>query len=202
MDPHNELLAAFLDSLQVAGPLPQVEKLSEDIYGLQLLGLEECDRLTALAQGLHYDKSELIRGHAEGYRTSKDIFIDSLGNEVSNAFARYAMPLLNHLTAAVWNWEFNQFSDLTILKYEVGDYYKEHVDASEANLCSRRHLSFLIYLSDNFEGGQTNFRRQNICVKPHRGFAVVFPSGITHPHESLVVTAGVKYAICGWLTRT
>ena len=61
-------------------------------------------------------------------------------------------------------------------------------------------LTFLIYLTDDFEGGETEFapqhRRGGVSVAPRRGSVLCFPHGY-HPlsplHRGAIVSRGVKY---------
>ncbi len=94
----------------------------------------------------------------------------------------------------------------SILRYLPGQHYKRHVD--NILLTSRfqeveqgiptRDVSVVGYLND-CEGGETLFDRQDIKVKPKMGSAIVFPACYTHPHQSLPVTQGRKYAWTSWL---
>ena len=95
----------------------------------------------------------------------------------------------------------------SILRYLPGQGYKRHVDnlllASRfvelANHIPTRDISIVGYLNDDFEGGETLFDRQNVKVKPQKGAAIVFPAYYTHPHQSLPVGRGKKYAFTSWL---
>lgn len=95
----------------------------------------------------------------------------------------------------------------SILRYHPKQFYKRHVD--NILLASRfqeveqgiptRDISIVGYLNDNFKGGETYFDRQDVKVKPRTGGVLVFPSCFTHPHASLPVRKGVKYAFTSWL---
>jgi hypothetical protein len=181
-----------------------VQPLSDkaEIYRFRLLPESDCDQIVRIISKLDYRDSEVFLGTAEGYRTSRDVFLDKVHIGLEQEFQAYMMPVLNEITEAIWNWDCNALSDVSFLEYRPGTYYKEHVDAAESQLFATRHVSFLIYLSDDFAGGETRFRRQSVIVTPQRGYGIVFPAGITHPHESMVVRSGLKYVLGGWLTRT
>lgn len=83
----------------------------------------------------------------------------------------------------------------SLLRYQVGGEYKPHVDRAAANV---RIVSGLIYLNDDFEGGDLFFPRHQLTVKPRTGMVVLFPSIHTHLHASLPIKSGVKYAIVTW----
>jgi len=95
----------------------------------------------------------------------------------------------------------------SVLRYREGQFYKRHVD--NILLSSRfqeveqgiptRDISVVGYLNDGFEGGETYFDRQDVKVTPKAGAVLVFPAYFTHPHESLPVIKGQKYAFTSWL---
>ena len=80
-----------------------------------------------------------------------------------------------------------------IYRYEEGQRFKMHRDGSyKRNDTECSILSFLIYLNDNFLGGETEFR--NITtIKPKTGMALLFH----HPlrHEGKAIVSGVKYVL-------
>jgi prolyl 4-hydroxylase len=72
-----------------------------------------------------------------------------------------------------------------VLKYEVGQRYKEHHDFISRDLrlpAGPRILTFYLYLSDVEEGGETSFPSLGIDVKPKKGKAVLWPNSLnSHP---------------------
>ncbi len=52
-------------------------------------------------------------------------------------------------------------------------------------------LTFLMYLNDDFHGGETEFPWQKI--KPMRGSALIFPHRLSH--QGAPVISGVKYVL-------
>jgi hypothetical protein len=83
-------------------------------------------------------------------------------------------------------------------RYDPGEKFALHRDG-----CFRRHdgqqsqLTFMMYLNDEFTGGETKFYREDltshVTVKPKRGMALVF----THVqlHEGAPVLEGRKYVL-------
>jgi prolyl 4-hydroxylase len=68
-----------------------------------------------------------------------------------------------------------------------------------------RIVTFIVYLNDEFKGGQTNFPRIGLTVQPQCGKAIVFWN--TDPnenlleesrHEGLKVIGGKKYIYTKW----
>ena len=56
-------------------------------------------------------------------------------------------------------------------------------------------LVCLLYLNDDYEGGQLAFRDHDISISPSAGMLVTFPGGIHNVHAVTEVTEGVRYTI-------
>ena len=77
-------------------------------------------------------------------------------------------------------------------RYDAGESFAPHLDGHyERENGQRSHLTFMIYLNDNYEGGETAFRYARI--KPTRGMALVFNHELLH--ESAPVKKGRKYLL-------
>jgi predicted 2-oxoglutarate/Fe(II)-dependent dioxygenase YbiX len=83
-----------------------------------------------------------------------------------------------------------------VLRYEVGSFFKEHVDSYENN---RRTLSCSIALNDDYEGGEMVFFSGEKIYRLSKGDIIMFPSSFTYPHQVLPITKGVRYSIVTWL---
>ena len=78
---------------------------------------------------------------------------------------------------------------LRFYKYHQGERFSRHTDISfEKTDTERSFLSVIVYLNDDFEGGETTFG--DAIAYPQTGSAVVFPHDLKH--EGLVVSAGIK----------
>ena len=80
-----------------------------------------------------------------------------------------------------------------IYKYSEGQRFKMHRDGSyERNEKECSFFSFLIYLNEGYEGGETYFQ-EGITVVPKLGSALVFH----HPlkHEGKPLLSGLKYVL-------
>jgi len=61
-----------------------------------------------------------------------------------------------------------------------------------------RQLTFMWYLNDVEEGGETEFWSK-YRIKPEVGKLVLFPASWTFPHRANVPLSSAKYIITGWL---
>lgn len=82
------------------------------------------------------------------------------------------------------------------LKYDKKDNYKAHADDGPGYY---RRISVLIYLNDDYKGGELYFPYQDITLKPNAGDIVFFPSTFTHVHQAMPVKKGTKYVLVSWL---
>jgi len=78
-------------------------------------------------------------------------------------------------------------------RYRPGQRFAQHRDgAFFRNDDERSYYSFLLYLNEDFEGGETKFFEvPETSVRPETGMALLFQ----HPllHEGALVTRGTKY---------
>lgn len=94
----------------------------------------------------------------------------------------------------------NRIDQIDLLKYNVGGKYKVHIDHYST---SPRHLSVIINLNDNYEGGDLIFTDQKEKeikrIKLGKGSIVFFPSNFMYPHIIEPITKGTRYSIVAWL---
>jgi prolyl 4-hydroxylase len=78
-------------------------------------------------------------------------------------------------------------------RYKPGMRFAAHKDGSfERNESEKSFYTYLIYLNDGFEGGETNFATSpELSIKPVAGMGLVFQHPIIH--EGAEVRSGVKY---------
>ena len=81
-----------------------------------------------------------------------------------------------------------------LLKYENDGYLPAHQDQG----VSTRVLSVLLYLNNDYEGGEITFQNSNITIKPEPGSILFFPSNFLYVHEVAPITKGPRYALPNW----
>lgn len=82
-----------------------------------------------------------------------------------------------------------------IRKYDVGANMGQHVDSSDETDLYHPVVSGVLYINDDYEGGELVFLKQEITVKPSAGSLVIFPSSEPYLHRPMPVTSGVKYMV-------
>jgi hypothetical protein len=83
----------------------------------------------------------------------------------------------------------------SIRKYNTDAYMGPHTDSGDDNGSLTPTISMVIYLNDDYEGGEINFINQNINIKPEAGSLIIFPSNEPYVHDPKPVTKGNKYMI-------
>ncbi len=92
-----------------------------------------------------------------------------------------------------------------IIRYRQGGEYKPHADADnwdeEGKSWYRSHdrdLSILIYLNQEFTGGEIVFPNFGLSLPPKKGLMIAFPADSRYLHTARPVTSGVRYALVSW----
>ena len=127
---------------------------------------------------------------------------------ISNKFSEYIEYLNKDLGYETYPNFFDE--GYQIQKTCVGQSYQWHHDATIdgrfAHLRARlyeygeRVATFILYLNDDFDGGQTQFFNDESCaIIPERGKLIFFPANNMYIHRGDVVTDGAKYIMTGWM---
>ena len=98
------------------------------------------------------------------------------------------------------NFAAHRLTDFRISKYNTGGFMSKHIDNihhSHVQVYGFPQLTILLFLNDNYEGGEFKIVDKTIITK--KGSSVVFPSNFIYPHEVLKITKGIRYSITCWL---
>jgi prolyl 4-hydroxylase len=139
-----------------------------------------------------------------GDRTSSNTFLSKKDPVVSRIYNKISsiigVPVSN-------------FEDMQVARYQPGQEYKPHYDScsNETNSCKdffkkgkHRLCTFLLYLNDDFKGGNTVFLNPEKNVSPEKGTAVFFYNidkdrNRINQHGGLPVIDGVKWIANCWV---
>ena len=78
-----------------------------------------------------------------------------------------------------------------------GGYHIWHYESSDRQNCHRL-LTWMVYLNDVEEGGETEFLYQHLRIKPKQGTLVIWPAAFTHTHRGNPPLSNEKYIVTGW----
>jgi predicted 2-oxoglutarate/Fe(II)-dependent dioxygenase YbiX len=77
----------------------------------------------------------------------------------------------------------------TYRTYDETDYYDWHIDSSYR---CQFVFSYILYLNDDFDGGDTLFLHQKLKIKPKTGNMLCFPCDFQTVHKSTPIKRGKK----------
>jgi hypothetical protein len=158
---------------------------------------EECDAAITRSESSGYEEATITTAAGQvmnkGIRDNARAIIDDSA-EATRLFER-AQPLLPEVVTR--RWELVGFNERwRYYRYDPGERFFLHFDGHYSrDNGEKSQLTLMIYLNDDFAGGETNFyTREQECylsVQPVRGMALVFVHWKLH--EGASVQRGRKY---------
>jgi prolyl 4-hydroxylase len=125
------------------------------------------------------------------------------------------MQLIRARIARAAGLDFTGLEPPEVLHYSVGEQYKPHVDffhtampafAEEVNAKGQRVKTCLVYLNDDFEGGETDFPKIGVKYRGRTGGALIFDNvgadgtgDFRTLHSGLPPTRGEKWLFSQWM---
>lgn len=164
---------------------------------------EECDDTIKLFN--KYDKFKYTYKRGDNFvnDTSADVveldwspgFIYSFHSR----FYDYLYPLYNNQYASLQSLIKHKSKQIKIQKTLPSQgYHVWHCEVHGADE-NQRVLSWILYLNDVEDGGETEFLYQSLRIKPKMGTFILFPAYFTHTHRGNPPLSGVKYVATGWI---
>ena len=178
--------------------------IAETLTHNGLFSADECTEIMALAAG-HWEEALV----AETLATSDTA---TLKEDTRNNHNFMLIPgkknlwvfekLLAIVTSAnkeFYQFEINQFNGIQISKYEVGEYYHDHLDIGPGVLGNRK-ISLTLQLSDpdSYEGGDLVLDFMDFPASRELGSVTLFPSFLKHGVRT--VTKGTRYSLVAWVS--
>ena len=85
----------------------------------------------------------------------------------------------------------------SLVVWRQGDIQLPHADKQNIdgtpNPYPENDIASLIYINNDYEGGEIYFEKQNISIKPKPGQAVFFPGDIYYAHGVTKINSGIRY---------
>lgn len=113
-----------------------------------------------------------------------------------NKIIRDAIVVSSKDYAKEHNIDLGYLTPISIAKYSTGKEMGSHVDSYEDGRSPV--LSVVLYINDNYDGGELYFKEQDVSIKPSAGSLIAFPSVAPYYHQSMTVTKGIKYMSPGF----
>lgn len=171
-----------------------------------------CRRLCDLAAG-RLQTTQVHGADQQGDR-SMDIRTSS-GAGFSLVDSDVVLALVRARMAAAVGVAVDQFEPVNLLRYEIGQEYRPHFDYFNTDLPhfarivaqqGQREATVLVYLNDDYEGGETAFPELEWAFKARAGDALIFfnvdEAGAIDPrtlHAGLPPTSGEKWLLSQWV---
>lgn len=173
----------------------------ETPVGVQIIddAIRDCDAILKHLDSLDRWQPSTVRNEQQGskFRTSESIAVPFLSWQND--------PLIHEMNGVVWKaldayaqqyeFRFAGVEDVTIQRYQIGDFYAPHTDH---DMTQPRVVSAVAYLNTVKKGGGTRFTRFDYTVEPVAGRIAIFPANYIFEHEALAPLSGVKVAAAYW----
>lgn len=177
----------------------------------QFLSQQECDEMIGMVTNRLRSSSTInpISGvtQVDDFRKSDQMFFKIAENRlianIENRIAEYTNTDIDHGEA------------MQVVRYEPGGYFKPHHDDFDPNFPGnqpqierggQRRITFMMYLNDVEEGGETYFRDLDLYIKPMTGKAIVWWNltedrvrDVSANHEGRPLKSGLKYICTKWI---
>jgi len=85
-----------------------------------------------------------------------------------------------------------------IQHYAPNEGYFEWHNERSISKSPERVLVWMTYLNDVDDGGETEFKYQNLKIKSQKGKTLIWPTDFTHTHRGITSPTQHKYIITGW----
>jgi prolyl 4-hydroxylase len=187
--------------------VPEGEVLSESPYVMLFSGAftaAECKYVIEAAEPLF--RPSVVVDEQTG-RQIKNPIRTSDGAGFTWPLENPAIHAINRRLAALSGTKADQGEPLQVLRYKAGQEYKPHHDAV-AGFDNQRAVTMLIYLNDNYKGGETRFLKTGLSVKGKTGDALLFRNAGTDGraddmamHAGMPVKGGVKLIASRWIRQ-
>ena len=177
-------------------------------YYYQLFTPMECNYVinnsNEFQPSLNYNRKE-GKSEKTPIRTSSSFF------DMNNKFQFVKQRVFETVRNKFWylnNFSFQNLENIQIQRYEPGQEYKPHTDffnkPNDKVLDNDRIATAILYLNDNFSGGETYFPNLKLKIQPEQGSLLYFEYKYLYNlnyltiHQGLPVIEGSKYIMTFW----
>ena len=171
----------------------RVNELNSGVFTIDhFFSPAECAHYIAFGDEIGYAASEV--NFASGSRRAEEIRNNDrvIFDDVALADMLFDR-VRKMLPSEIAGWTLSGLNErLRFYRYAPEQYFKWHKDGSCAKSPDEASmLTLMIYLNDDFDGGDTEFRTE--FVKPKTGMALIFPHRVAH--QGTAIVSGTKYVL-------
>lgn len=154
-------------------------------------------RVQGMDRPSHFGKDQAIDFRNCSMYTNDDMRIEC--NDFNMGFWGVCYPLYAEKYSILQTSDPHKIYTIKIQRTSPGGgYHIWHAEDTARNV-SNRMLTFILYLNDVDEGGETEFLYLSKRVQPKTGRLLLWPAGFTHTHRGNPPLKGNKYIITGWV---
>ncbi|PKH53075.1 oxidoreductase, 2OG-Fe(II) oxygenase [Tenacibaculum sp. Bg11-29] len=171
----------------------KIKQLSESIWTIDnFLTPTECNNLVLFSEQKGYEEAtvsltsgaKMMKNIRDNYRLIH--FDVALANKYWEKLLQFCPKYIENNEAVGLNEQFRFY------KYEAEQRFKRHIDGRfRRSEFEESRITFMIYLNDDYIGGQTKFN--DIIITPNIGTALCFIH--EQKHEGIPVKKGEKYVL-------
>lgn len=167
---------------------------------------EFCDSIVEHMRSIFPENKEIIEGHLPWHMDDRKPFRDIKDIDIRSSIDRFRF-LLTQLTYQTYNEIcYPHFTDIVLWRegMSMGFHKDDGYEGPEENIFRVRHFSSVLYLNDDYEGGETVIKQSgkpDFISVPKKGSIVIFKSNDECLHGVNKVTRGTRYTMPSWLTR-
>jgi hypothetical protein len=154
---------------------------------------QECDEWIALSESIGFEpasiNTEMGPQRYSAIRNNDRVIFDNEERAIE-LWQRIA----SDVPAVLPGWKAVGLNErLRFYRYDVGQRFKWHADGCvRRSIDEQSMLTFMVYLNDDFTGGDTRFR-EGVRVEPQKGMALLFCHWQKHMGDE--VRSGRKYVL-------
>tara|TARA_B110000908_G_C10126777_1_gene390264 strand:+ start:267 stop:878 length:612 start_codon:yes stop_codon:yes gene_type:complete len=175
--------------------------MSNFIHGIMMNDTSLCDDLLD-----YYNKSNEYKqkGYSVGVGDKKSTDVAVYPNSKDTVIQAYYVFLGQALKS--YKEIYDTFSSnsvafgepFNIQHYEPGEGFLNWHCERSVNQTQQRALVFMTYLNDVTDGGETEWKYQEVKLQPKKGMTVLWPTDFTHTHRGIVSPTQSKTIATGW----
>lgn len=140
-------------------------------------------------------------------RDTQMIDMEDIASEIIDLYRNIVMNVINPF----YEFEIKDSELPQLLHYGIEGHYMPHCDGESLwkppgnepliwRKSTDRDLSTVLFLNDDFEGGDFVFPDLKVRVRPEPGMLVCFPSTHQYLHGVEPITSGHRYSMVNWMT--
>lgn len=156
--------------------------------------IDEVNNINAWSPGGNSEVKDKRINNVENVPTV-DIHMSQIG--FRKQWEQIILTYISHVVSELYSpFKTNGLNIAFVVKYDMEGQIKlnRHHDSSAYSLTITLNTPDV-----DFEGGGTNYVKQNTVVRGKKGYAVLHPGRLTHYHEGLPITSGTRYIMVSFV---